>query len=347
MTTELTYIKTQNLLVDTSTIIESAKNVAYRSVNVVLVKRNWLLGKRIAEEQLGDQTREELYGQNIVTNLAKQLTAQYGSGFDRSSLYKYVRFYQCFPNIVDAASPQSFLLTWTHYRTLLQVDDSVARGWYANEAAKEVWSVKTLQRNISSQYYYRILQSTQPQHIVQEMHELTKPLQDKDEFIKNPVVAEFLGLSSNTDFTESTLEKAIITNLQNFLMELGKGYAFVARQQHIRTEKEDYYIDLVFYNYILKCFVLIDLKTSKVTHQDVGQMDMYVRMYDELKKGVDDNPTIGIVLCADTDDDIARYSVLKGNEQLYASKYKLYLPSPEELRREIEKQKELYQLQRE
>ena len=347
MTTELTYIKTQNLLVDTSTIIESAKNAAYRSVNVVLVKRNWLLGKRIAEEQLGNQTREELYGKSVIENLAQQLTTEYGSGFDFSSLYKYVRFYQCFPNILDAESPKSFLLTWTHYRTLLQVDDSVARDWYANEAAKEVWSVKTLQRNISSQYYYRILQSTQPQHVVQEMHELTKPLQDKDEFIKNPVVAEFLGLSPNTDFTESTLEKAIITNLQKFLMELGKGYAFVARQQHIRTEKEDYYIDLVFYNYILKCFVLIDLKTSKVTHQDVGQMDMYVRMYDELKKGVDDNPTIGIVLCADTDDDIARYSVLKGNEQLYASKYKLYLPSPEELRREIEKQKEIYQLQRE
>lgn len=347
MTTELTYIKTQNLLVDTSTIIESAKNAAYRSVNVVLVKRNWLLGKRIAEEQLGNQTREELYGKSVIENLAQQLTTEYGSGFDFSSLYKYVRFYQCFPNILDAESPKSFMLTWTHYRTLLQVDDSVARDWYANEAAKEVWSVKTLQRNISSQYYYRILQSAQPQHVVQEMHELTKPLQDKDEFIKNPVVAEFLGLSHNTDFTESTLEKAIITNLQKFLMELGKGYAFVARQQHIRTEKDDYYIDLVFYNYILKCFVLIDLKTSKVTHQDVGQMDMYVRMYDELKKGVDDNPTIGIVLCADTDDDIARYSVLKGNEQLYASKYKLYLPSPEELRREIEKQKEIYQLQQE
>lgn len=347
MTTELTYIKTQNLLVDTSTIIESAKNAAYRSVNVVLVKRNWLLGKRIAEEQLGNQTREELYGKSVIENLAQQLTTEYGSGFDFSSLYKYVRFYQCFPNILDAESPKSFMLTWTHYRTLLQVDDSVARDWYANEAAKEVWSVKTLQRNISSQYYYRILQSAQPQHVVQEMHELTKPLQDKDEFIKNPVVAEFLGLSHNTDFTESTLEKAIITNLQKFLMELGKGYAFVARQQHIRTEKDDYYIDLVFYNYILKCFVLIDLKTSKVTHQDVGQMDMYVRMYDELKKGVDDNPTIGIVLCADTDDDIARYSVLKGNEQLYASKYKLYLPSPEELRREIKKQKEIYQLQQE
>ena len=310
-----------------------------------MVHRNWLLGKRIAEEQLGDQPREELYGQNIVTNLAKQLTAQYGSGFDRSSLYKYVRFYQCFPNIVDAVSPQSFLLTWTHYRTLLQVEDEVARQWYEKEAIKEVWSVKTLQRNISSQYYYRILQSVHPQRVADEMHKLTASMQDKDEFIKNPIVVEFLGLSPNTDYTESTLEKAIITNLQKFLMELGKGYAFVARQQHIRTEKEEYYIDLVFYNYLLKCFVLIDLKTSKVTHQDVGQMDMYVRMYDELKKGQDDNPTIGILLCADTDEDIARFSILKGNEQLYATKYQLYLPTKEELRREIEKQKELFALQ--
>ena len=345
MTEELSYINSNNLFTDTIAIIESAKRVAYRSVNVVLVQRNWLLGKRIAEEQLGDQTREELYGQNIVTNLAKQLTAQYGSGFDRSSLYKYVRFYQCFPNIVDAASPQSFLLTWTHYRTLLQVEDEVARQWYEKEAIKEVWSVKTLQRNISSQYYYRILQSVHPQRVADEMHKLTASMQDKDEFIKNPIVVEFLGLSPNTDYTESTLEKAIITSLQKFLMELGKGYAFVARQQHIRTEKEEYYIDLVFYNYLLKCFVLIDLKTSKVTHQDVGQMDMYLRMYDELKKGQDDNPTIGILLCADTDEDIARFSILKGNEQLYATKYQLYLPTKEELRREIEKQKELFALQ--
>ena len=221
----------------------------------------------------------------------------------------------------------------------------MARQWYEREAIKEVWSVKTLQRNISSQYYYRILQSAHPQRVADEMHKLTAPMQDKDEFIKNPVVVEFLGLSPNTDYTESTLEKAIITNLQKFLMELGKGYAFVARQQHIRTEKEEYYIDLVFYNYLLKCFVLIDLKTSKVTHQDVGQMDMYVRMYDELKKGQDDNPTIGILLCADTDEDIARFSILKGNEQLYATKYQLYLPTKEELRREIETQKELFALQ--
>ena len=346
MTEEVKYINTKDLLTDASTIIEQAKVVAYRSVNVVLVKRNWLLGKRISEELLGDQTREDLYGRSVIENLARHLTEQFGSGFDFSSLYKYVRFYQCFPNILDTASPKSFLLTWSHYRTLLQVDDEKARKWYETEAAREVWSVKTLQRNISSQYYYRVLQSAKPQRVIDEMHQLTATLQDKDEFIKNPVVVEFLGLSQNTDYTESTLEKAIITNLQKFLMELGKGYAFVARQQHIRTEKEDYYIDLVFYNYILKCFVLIDLKTSKVTHQDVGQMDMYVRMYDELKKGDDDNPTIGIVLCADTDEDIARFSILKGNEQLYASKYKLYLPTEEELRREIERQKEIYRLQK-
>ena len=342
---KLTYIKTQNLFTDTSTIIETAKRAAYHSVNIVLVQRNWLLGKRIVEEQLGNQTREELYGQKIVENLAKELTEQYGSGFDFSSLYKYIRFYQCFPNILDAASPKSFLLTWTHYRILLQVEDKTAREWYANEAAKEVWSTKTLQRNISSQYYYRLLKAPAPEKVKTEMQQLTQPLQDKNEFIKNPVVAEFLGLSANTDYTESTLEKAILTNLQKFLMELGKGYAFVARQQHIKTDMGDYFIDLVFYNYILKCFLLIDLKTSRITHQDVGQMDMYVRMYDKLKKGNDDNPTIGIVLCSDTDEDIARYSILKGNEQLFATKYRLMLPSQEQLKEEIERQKMIFNLQ--
>ena len=184
------------------------------------------------------------------------------------------------------------------------------------------------------------------QSVEREMKELTAPYQvDRLEFIKNPVIAEFLGMSVDNSFTETELEKSIIANLQKFLMELGKGYAFVARQQHIRTEKEDYYIDLVFYNYILKCFVLIDLKTNKITHQDVGQMDMYVRMYDELKRGEGDNPTIGIVLCSDTDEDIARYSVLHENKQLFASKYKLYLPTEEELRAEIETQKAMFYLQ--
>lgn len=178
------------------------------------------------------------------------------------------------------------------------------------------------------------------------MEQITSNYQyDKLEFIKNPVIAEFLGLSQNTDFTETDLEKSIISNIQKFLIELGKGYAFVARQQHIHTEKQDYFIDLVFYNYYLKCFVLIDLKTEKVTHQDVGQMDMYVRMYDESKRTEGDNPTIGIILCTDTDEDIARYSVLKGNEQLFTSKYKLYLPTDKELRAEIEAQKTIFKLQ--
>ncbi len=206
--------------------------------------------------------------------------------------------------------------------------------------------MRTLQRNINTQYYYRILQSQHKDLVELEMLEKTSDFQnDKLEFVKNPVIAEFLGLSSNTDFTETDLETSIISNIQKFLMEMGKGYAFVARQQHIKTEKEDYFIDLVFYNYILKCFVLIDLKTGKITHQDVGQMDMYIRMYDELKKGTDDNPTLGIVLCTETDEDIARYSVLHGNEQLFASKYKLYLPTEEELRKEIETQKTMFYLQ--
>ena len=206
--------------------------------------------------------------------------------------------------------------------------------------------MRTLQRNINTQYYYRILQSQHKELVEREMLEKTSGFQnDKLEFVKNPVIAEFLGLSSNTDFTETDLETSIISNIQKFLMEMGKGYAFVARQQHIKTEKEDYFIDLVFYNYILKCFILIDLKTGKITHQDVGQMDMYIRMYDELKKGTDDNPTLGIVLCTETDEDIARYSVLHGNEQLFASKYKLYLPTEEELRKEIEIQKTMFYLQ--
>ena len=241
---------------------------------------------------------------------------------------------------------QSELLSWTHYRVLIQVEDESARKWYAREAYGQMWSVRTLQRNVSSQYYYRMLKTQDKTGIEDEMKRLTSPYQDKLEFVKNPVIAEFLGMQEDVSYHESDLEQCIIDNLQKFMMELGKGYAFVARQQHIRTEKEDYYIDLVFYNYILKCFVLVDLKTQKITHQDVGQMDMYIRMYDDLKKRSDDNPTLGIVLCTDTDDDIAKYSVLHDNEQLFASKYKLYLPTEDELRAEIETQKEFYYLQK-
>lgn len=340
------FVKTDDILKDMCGIIESSQKAAHQAVNVALVQRNWLLGYRIAEEELGGQERAE-YGKELIKNLSKELTKNYGKGFDYSSLYKFVRFYKAFPEILDSVNPKSVpLLSWTHYRVLLQVEDKAARDWYEKEAAEQTWSVRTLQRNISSQYYYRMLETQKKELVEREMKELTALYQnDKLEFIKNPVVAEFLGFSQNTDFTESDLEKSILSNLQNFLMELGKGYAFVARQQHIHTEKQDYYIDLVFYNYILKCFVLIDLKTEKITHQDVGQMDMYIRMYDEMKRSEGDNPTIGIVLCSDTDDDIARYSVMHGNEQLFASKYKLYLPTKEELRAEIETQKTMFYLQ--
>ncbi|PBC73123.1 PDDEXK nuclease domain-containing protein [Fibrobacter intestinalis] len=341
MANEIEYKKTENLLEDAKVIIESAQKFAYSAINFAIIQRNWLLGKRIAEENLHGEKRAS-YGKQVIKKLSKELTDLYGKGFDASNLYKYFDFYQTFPNL-DTLRLNS--LSWSHYRILLQVENAEARSWYEKEAAAEIWSTRTLQRNVSSQYYERTLLSQHKELVKSEMQELTKPLQRKLEFIKNPVVTEFLGLSQNNDFTESKLESAIISNIQKFLMELGKGYAFVARQQHIHTEKEDYYIDLVFYNYILKCFVLIDLKTSKITHQDVGQMDMYVRMYDELKRSDGDNPTFGIILCSDTDDDIAKYSILHGNEKLFASKYKLYLPDEERLKAEIEAQKEIFRLQ--
>ena len=338
--------KSDDIVSDLKNIIDLSQKQAYQAVNTALVYRNWLIGYRIAEEELKGEDRAE-FGAKIIKQLSKELTEIYGKGFDRSNLYHFLKFYQMFPQIVDTVCRQfSILLSWSHYRVLLQVNEKEARDWYEKEAIEQTWSVRTLQRNISSQYYYRLLKSQVKEPVIEEMKQLTgNSKYDKLEFIKNPVIAEFLSLSSDTSFTETQLESSINSNLQKFLMELGKGYAFIARQQHIHTEKQDYFIDLVFYNYYLKCFVLIDLKTEKVTHQDVGQMDMYVRMYDELKRTEGDNPTIGIILCSETDEDIARYSVLKGNEQLFASKYKLYLPTDEELRTEIEAQKTIFKLQ--
>jgi len=341
----LKYVKTGSVFEDACNIIETAQKVAYSAVDLTLVHRNWLLGKRIADEELNGESRAE-YGAEVIKKLSKDLNAQYGKGYTKTNLYNFYSFYKMYPEIFHSESGKSNVkLSWTHYRVLLQVKDEIAREWYENEALKETWSVKTLQRNISSQYYYRILKTQDKSAVETEMKEFTSKYQTKLEFIKNPVIAEFLGMKEDTSYLESDLEQCIIDNLQKFLMELGKGYAFVARQQHIHTEKEDYYIDLVFYNYILKCFVLIDLKTKKITHQDIGQMDMYIRMYDDLKRGEGDNPTLGIVLCADTDEDIAKYSILHGNEQLFASKYKLYLPTEEELRAEIETQKEMFSIQ--
>jgi predicted nuclease of restriction endonuclease-like (RecB) superfamily len=248
-----------------------------------------------------------------------------------------------FRNLVKSAD---FIVPWSHYLKLMQIQDPQTRLWYEREAAAEGWDIRTLQRNISTQYFERLLISNKREPVKTEMHALTTEFQrDARRFVKNPYILEFLDLPEDPAANESMLESALITNIGKFLMELGRGYAFIARQQHIRTEKEDYYIDLVFYNYMLKCFVLIDLKVGKVTYQDVGQMDMYVQMYDERKKASDDNPTLGIILCSDTDEDVARYSGLRGNEQLFASKYKLYLPTDQQLRTEIETQKEIFYMQ--
>lgn len=354
----------KSLYSDVCTIIEDARQCAYRAVNVYLTLRNWQLGERIAREELDGATRAE-YGKKVITTLAQDLTNKYGKGFDFSSLYQYVRFYRLFPAILDAVSTKweqsdtigqkngildavsPKLLPWTHYRELIRVENAEARVWYEQEALREMWSSRTLHRNIGSQYYFRLLQSSNKEKVVEEMHQLTANGQNnKWEYIKNPVVAEFLGLQSNPDFTETELEGSIISHLQKFIMEMGKGFAFVGRQQHIRTDMGDFYVDLVFYNYILKCFFLIDLKTSQISHQDVGQMDMYVRMYDQLKRTEGDNPTIGLLLCSDTSEDIARYSVLHGSEQLFQAKYLTFLPTQEDLRREIETQKAIFEMQK-
>lgn len=364
-------VATQSLIQDACTIIDQAQATAYRQVNETLIKRNWLLGMRIRHEVLKDKRAE--YGEQVVKDLAKALTAKYGGGFTWRNLYNYVDFYATYNGFFlnengDSENGQTILhalsaksenifhalrakspirLTWTHYRIILQESSKEARDWYEQEAAREMWGTRTLQRNVSSQYYHRLLQSQNKDAVRNEMKQLTAPLQDKLEYLKNPVVAEFLGFKNNTDYTESDLEQSIINHLIPFLMEMGKGFAFVDRQKHIHTEKEDYYIDLVFYNYFLHCFVLVDLKTTKLRYQDVGQMDMYVKMYDDLMRPEGHNPTIGILLCAETDEDVAHYSVLNGNDQLYAAKYLTYMPTKEELRREIEQQKEFFRLQNE
>lgn len=323
-------------------IVTQARQKAYNAINSAMVEAYWQTGKRIVEEEQKGKERAD-YGTQLIKILSQELLKEFGKGFSVPSLYSYRLFYLSFPEIF---STPWRILTWSHYKRLLSVSNPEARDWYLKEAAEQMWSYRTLDRNIGSQYYERLLLSHNKEKIETEMRTQTHTFEhDKLEFIKNPTVAEFIGLSLNSDFTESNLESAIIGNLQKFLLELGKGFSFVARQKLIRTEKKNYFIDLVFYNFLLKCFVLIDLKTAPITHQDVGQMDMYVRMYDERMRGEGDNPTIGIVLCSETDNDIARYSVLHDNDHLFASKYMLYMPTEEELRDEIERQKEFFRLQ--
>ena len=305
---------------DVKNIIEQGRNTAYQAVNRAMIETYWHIGRRIVEEEQNGSERAK-YGEQLINQLSVKLTNDYGTGFSARYLRAFRKFYIIMPDL-EIWKSRFPNLTWTHVFRSLRVGDEAAIRWYLETAAEEMWSIRTLDRNISTQYFERHFK--QPQLPVKE----EQP--DKLELLKNPIVAEFLGFKQDNTFSEIELETAIITHLQDFIMELGRGFAFVKRQQLIRTEAKDYFIDLVFYN---------------VIHQDVGQMDMYRRMYDELKRTEGDNPTIGIVLCSDTDADIAKYSILNGNEQLFAAKYLPLLPTKEELKREIERQKTIFALQ--
>ena len=334
-----------SLVQDVQAIVENGLKKAYRDVNVTTVTTYWQVGRRIVEEEQHGAARAE-YGSRLIAKLAEKISKEYAKGFSARDLRNYRQLYLCFKDL-DIWYTRVPNLNWSHFRTLLSVTSDDARYWYVQEASREMWSVRTLARNVGSQYYHRLLQSPKKENVITEMLQLTAPLQnDARDFLKDPVVAEFLQLPSNNDFTETELERAIIKHLKEFMLELGRGFAFMAEQYHISTDAGDFFIDLVFYNVVLKCYVLIDLKTKKITHQDVGQLDMYVRMFDDLKCTEGDNPTIGLLLCSETSEDIARYSVLNGNKQLFASKYITFLPTKEELAKEIEQQKQIFMQQK-
>ncbi len=316
-------------------VLANARRQAYRAVNSAMVQAYWQIGRLIVEEEQNGKARAE-YGKAILAELSQRLTAEFGKGFDASNL-RYMRmFYQAFPKC-DALRHE---LTWTHYRQLLRVESVQSREWYMNEAASENWSSRQLDRQISALYYERLLLSREKDSVVVEANAQMAKM-EPEQFIRNPYVLEFLNLKEYPALHENRLEQALMDNLQAFLLELGKGFSFVARQKRMRYDEQDFYIDLVFYNYILKCFVLIDLKIGELSHQDVGQMDSYVRMYEDLLKGKDDNPTIGLILCSKRNETIVKYSVLKESRQIFASKYMLQLPTEAELRREVERERRM------
>lgn len=356
---------------DIKAIVYTAKQKAYQAADTYQVVSNWLVGRRIVEQEQHGQERAQ-YGKHIVELASETLTAEFGKGYSIVNIKSFRKFYLTFSDLLIGQTPSAQSenglpikgqtvsaelelskmlpsnLSWSHYERLMRIKNEDERDWYMREAAQENWGVRTLNRNIGSQYYHRLLQTPESKRgeVIDEMQRLTADYQkDRHKFLRNPVVAEFLGFSQDAAYSETNLESAIIDHLQKFILELGKGFAFVARQQRIKTDMGEYYIDLVFYNYILKCFLLIDLKSSQISYEDVGQMDMYIRMYDELKCTESDNPTIGLLLCSETSKDLARYSILKDSKQLYAAKYLTYLPTKEQLTAEIERQKEIFALQ--
>ena len=319
-------------------IIRESRRSAYRAIDFTMVMAYWNIGKVIVEDELHWKRAE--YGKNILKNISKRLTKEFGKGFDERELRKMCQFYKCF-EIRDSLRPE---LSWTHYRRLLSVENQEARIWYMNEAANSVWSTRQLDRQISTLYYDRLLGSHDKKIITDEAEEKLQKIIPED-IIKDPYILEFLNLKDYPALRESDIEKSLINNLQDFLMELGNGFCFVARQKRMRFEDEDFYVDLVFYNSIIKCYVLIDLKLGKLTHQDVGQMDSYIRMFDALTKQEDDNPTIGLILCSEKNEAIAKYSVLNDAKQIFASKYKLTLPTEDELQTELNKARKRLELE--
>lgn len=359
-------------LIELRSIVVAARDASYRMANLMQVTQNWLIGRRIVEQEQQGQARAG-YGKHIIELASQSLTEEFGAGFSETQVRNFRKFYLTFSDLqIQQTMPAEFKsrlaaiqqtpsaesvgkgialpvqLSWSHYERLIRVVDPDARTWYLREAASQQWDFRTLKRNIDSQYYYRLAQTPYPkkQEVVDEMQRMTADYErEKSTFVKNPMLVEFLGLKHREAFTETKLEQAILNHIERFLMEMGKGYALVDRQMHIHTEDNDYYIDLVFYNYLLKCFVLVDLKTTKVSYEDVGQMDMYLKLFDTYKRTEGDNPTIGIILCSETNADVARFSTLASNKQMYATKYLTYMPSKEVLAREIEQQKEIFRLQ--
>lgn len=323
-------IENSNLYEFSRELILNSRKLVYQTANFAMVETYWHIGQKIVEEQGG--TERAKYGDELIEDLSKRLTADFGKGFTVRNLWAMRQFYIQFP-ILHAVRAE---LSWTHYRSLIRVENPKAREVYMNEAADHAWSTRLLDEQVDKHYYERLI-STHKEAIndLNEQNTAQLLVTPQDYVLKDPLLLDYYALQENVKYNENDIEQLIINNLQKFLLELGKGFSFVARQQRITTELSHYYIDLVFYNYILKCFVLVDLKIGKLTHQDIGQMDMYVRMYDQLKRTQGDNPTIGIILCEEKDKAEVKFSVLNDNEQLFATKYKLYIPSEEELIQEI------------
>ena len=312
-------------------IIRHSRERVYRMANAALLETYWHIGKIILEDEQKGNTKAE-YGKATLKNLAIQLTLEFGKGFDERNLNNMRAFYTAFP-IWNALRTE---LSWTHYRLICRLDTEQKRNYYLTESINANWNSRELQRQINSLAFERV---------VKHLPENNQP--NIQNLIKDPYIFEFLGLATDTKQTEFVIETAIIDHIQQFLLEFGKGFAFVARQQHMVTDTSDFFIDLVFYNYLLKCFVIIDLKTGPLAHQDIGQIDMYVRMYDDLKRNPDDNPTIGILLCSEQDETIVKYSVLNDKNNLFASKYLLYLPKEDELKQLIEQDRLKFELDNE